>query len=95
VEAAAAGFFQLVQVNSALDSAYTFAEGRILFYGTVADTLTALVLSELPLATWQSDVPILPPAYDLEVVDRVIARLQVIDYLKPMTMYGGIYNELV
>lgn len=98
VEASASGFFQLAQVDSTLDSAYTFSEGKALFYGTVSDVIKLFYIVEPSLAAWQgltSGKPILPPGYDLEVIDRTVARLQVIDYLKPQTMYGGINNELV
>lgn len=94
VEAAPAGFFQLVKVNSALDSAYLFAGDKVLFYGNGSQSLTMTFLLELPLATWQSDVPILPPGYELELIERCVNRLRVIDYLEPMTMYGGVNNEL-
>lgn len=98
VEASASGFFQLAQVDSSLDSAYSFAEGRALFYGTSSDVIKLFVVTEASLAAWQGSTggkPILPPGYDLEAIDRTVARLQMIDYLKPQTMYGGINNELV
>ena len=94
VEAAPAGFFQLIKVDSSLDSAYLFAEGKGLFYGDGSRSLRMTFLLELDLQTWQSDVVILPPAFELEAIERCVARLHMIDFLEPMTMYGGANNEL-
>lgn len=94
VEGAPTGFFQLVKVDSALDSAFLFAGDKVIFYGDGSRSLKMIFLLELPLATWQSDVPIFPPGYELEAIERCVTRLHTIDYLQPMTMYGGISNEL-